>query len=141
MRNEAAVTAAEVTRYFIRGETGRPVRNNAQSEWRISKENDGRIPCMSILRLTTAASGETANVFTKPTDASGAWTADKNVGSVANASAGTVTMRRAGTISAELTARLVNACGSALLRQLPNIAEWRGPRGWRIWTRKLQKYR
>lgn len=62
--------------------------------WKV--DYDGRIAQHGLLRLSTSSSGESAITWTSPTDASGAWTADINVGSVASTSNGRIYARRAG---------------------------------------------
>lgn len=64
-------------------------------------EYDGRIAQRATLRLSTSASGEGALTFTRPTDKGGAWTADIDNASIANASVGEIKTRRAANV--ELT--------------------------------------
>jgi hypothetical protein len=92
LRNES-FTAAEATRYFIEGETGKAIYDG--SEWRINRANDGRIPCQMGLRLTTNATGESAGTWTVPTTKGGAWTATRNIGAVAQPALSAMQARRA----------------------------------------------
>jgi hypothetical protein len=92
LRNES-FTAAEVTRYFIEGETGRAVFDG--SEWRINRANDGRIACEASAVLTTPADGEPYSTFVTPTAYGGAWTTNTNLGGCFNALNSRFTLRRA----------------------------------------------
>lgn len=68
----------------------------ANTTWIV--EQDGRIPCVMALALTTAVTtGDTGGTYFTPTSLSGVWTADTNIGSAGSTSTGRFTARRAGT--------------------------------------------
>ena len=87
LRSNDAVTANEITRCFIRGESMRWVHDG--TDWVCNGRDDGRIPLSAKIKLTSAASGEAAQTKVKPTDQSGAWTAEYD-----NANASDVTEDR-----------------------------------------------
>ena len=86
----------EWSRLFIIGEVVILRCVAANATWVV--EQDGRIPQVGNMRLSTSADGEAANTFTRPTTCStpGAWTADVNVGSVCTTASDRITARRAG---------------------------------------------
>ena len=57
---------------------------------------DGRIPCHSMMRLTTSATGEASATITYPTDKSGVWSSDHDVGALSDTSTEKFTTRRVG---------------------------------------------
>lgn len=91
-RGAQIAAASEISRLFITGEFVRFKKVSA-SQWRA----DGRlVPQAALMRLSTSASGETAATNTVPTSASGVWTADKNIGSIADTANSRIKVRRAG---------------------------------------------
>lgn len=93
--NNVDCSSTEWSRLFIAGETVIFRCVDASTvDWVV--EYDGRIPSKCEMYLSTAASAESANTFTKPTSKSGVWTERTDVGSIGNASTGTITIRRAG---------------------------------------------
>jgi hypothetical protein len=94
LRDQTPVTAAEVTRLFILGEAMRWVYDG--TDWVCSALDDGRIPCVGLLSLTTGCDGEPANVFSSPTDYGGAWTALTDIGEITFTSNGRIVPRRGG---------------------------------------------
>jgi len=105
-----SATAAEVTRYFIEGESGRAVFDG--TEWRINRTDDGRIPCQMVLRLTTECDGETASAWTLPTSKGGAWTEESNIGACGSTANGSFTVRRANSILASAHGRMKDAAAA-----------------------------
>lgn len=93
--NNVDCSATEWSRLFIAGETVIFRCVDASTvDWVV--EYDGRIPqCCEMYLSTAAASTETANTFTKATNKSGVWTNSVDVGSLADASTGKITFRRA----------------------------------------------
>ena len=87
---------AEWSRLFITNEVVIMRCIVANATWVV--EQDGRIPQVGSMRLSTSADGETALTFTRPTQAPtpGAWTADVDVGSVCSTSGDQIKTRRAG---------------------------------------------
>jgi len=92
LRSNDAVTANEITRCFIRGESMRWVHDG--TDWVCNARDDGRIAQFAQANLTTAASGETAGAVTIPTDANGAWTENVDVGGIFTVADGKFTFRR-----------------------------------------------
>ena len=85
--------ASEITRLFITGET-MEFEYLATNKWACVL--DRRIAQKGLMRLSTSTtSTESAGVYAFPTDISGVWTADTNVGGVCNTSNGRITARRA----------------------------------------------
>jgi hypothetical protein len=93
LRDADAVTAAELTRMFIRGEAMRFVHDG--TDWACTALDDGRIPSKVRLYLSTASSGPTAT-WVQPTDHGGAWTKEFDIGNVGDVSSGGITTRRSG---------------------------------------------
>jgi hypothetical protein len=93
LRDADAVTAAELTCLFIRGEAMRFVHDG--TDWVCTALDDGRIPSKVRLYLSTA-SGGTTSVWTKPTDKGGAWTKEFDIGNIGDVSSGGITTRRSG---------------------------------------------
>lgn len=85
--------ASEWSRLFITGESV-VLRYVATNKWIV--DYDGRIAMKAQLRLSANAAGESASTLTLPTDKSGVWTADVDVGSITTVSNGKITARRAG---------------------------------------------
>lgn len=94
---EGVAGGTEWSRVFICGEIVIMECTTANSVWEVVE--DGRIPQKALLSLTTAASGETANTFARPTNQSGAWTAVTDNASLATTSTGQILARRGGTFS------------------------------------------
>lgn len=91
------VSAAEVSRVFITGETMGFRCTVANSAWETIY--DGRIPQKCLLSLSTSATGETAATFTQPTlcpGVAGAWRADIDNASIALLTTDSIKTRRAG---------------------------------------------
>ena len=84
----------EWSRLFITNEVVIMRCVTANSAWVV--EQDGRIPQMSLLSLTTSASAEAVATFVRPTDQSGAWTAKTDNASISTVSTGQIKTRRAG---------------------------------------------
>ncbi len=93
----AVAGGTEWSRLFITGEVVIMRCVAADATWVV--EYDGRIAQQGLMRLSTNASGETANTFVQPTNFSGAWTADTDVGNVCTTASGRITTRRAGKFS------------------------------------------
>jgi len=89
----AVAGGTEWSRLFITGEVVIMRCITANATWMV--EHDGRIPAKCFARLSTSASAESAATDTYPTDKGGAWTSVLNLGSIFDASTGTVTNRRA----------------------------------------------
>jgi hypothetical protein len=94
LRDADAVTAAELTRMFIRGEAMRFVHDG--TDWVCTALDDGRIPCVGLLSLTTGCDGEPISVFSQPTDYGGVWTALTDIGKITFTSNGRIVPRRGG---------------------------------------------
>lgn len=92
---EGVAGGTEWSRVFIRGEIVIMECTAANSVWEVVE--DGRIPQKALLSLTTAASGEAANTFARPTNQGGAWTAVTDNASLATTSTGQILTRRGGT--------------------------------------------
>jgi hypothetical protein len=101
LRKADAVTAAELTRLFIRGEAMRFVHDG--TDWVCTALDDGRIPSYCSAWLSTAADNESPNVFTPPTDKGGAWTLFEDNAELTRLATSEVRIRRANTY--ELIAR------------------------------------
>ncbi len=86
-------TSGERTRMFISGES-LEFLFVAANTWAIT--NDGRIPCVAKLRLSTPTGTMPAITTVYPTAYGGAWTSDVDVGGITTASTGAITARRAG---------------------------------------------
>lgn len=86
----------EWSRLFITNEVVMMRCVGANSTWVVVQ--DGRIPQVGAMRLSTSCDGETASTFTRPTLASsaGAWTADTDIGAVCSTSGDQIKTRRAG---------------------------------------------
>ena len=93
---------ADWSRLFITGEVVIFRCVTANSAWIV--EYDGRIPQHCVLRLSTSVTTNAANTILLPTNVSGAWTADTNVGDIGTTANGRITVRRAGIYSAEANA-------------------------------------
>lgn len=106
-RGQTIAGASEITRMFISGEWVRFKKVTA-TKWRAA---DHLIPQSGLIRLSTSATGETAATPVQPTNFSGVWTADINVGSVCTAATGRITTRRAAKLN--LTARAQSSAGLA----------------------------
>lgn len=115
---------AEWSRIFITGEVVIFRCVAANSGWVV--EYDGRIPCTLIMRLTTGASAEVAATQTIPTDKSGVWTADVNVGACGTPADGKFTFRRAGTVSVMSKGNNTNTITAA---KYTDINVWDGTTG------------
>ena len=92
----------EWSRVFITGEVVVMRCVVANSTWVV--EYDGRIPQQGLMDLTTAADGETAATYTRPTQASsaGAWTSRIDVGGVVSTANDYMLVRRAGKFQVSL---------------------------------------
>lgn len=99
----------EWSRVFITGEIIEMTCTTANSAWMVTR--DGRIAQVGIMRLSTDATGEAANTITTPTAASGAWTADSNIGSVTATATSDIKARRAGNYEVSMSAVSVTAYG------------------------------
>lgn len=85
--------ASEWSRLFITGE-GATLVYVASNVWLV--EFDMRKRMQALLRLSTSTNTtESAGTWYYPTDRAGAWTADVNVGGIANTTNGRITARRA----------------------------------------------
>lgn len=82
-------TAAEVTKYFIKGEQCRMVWDATAAKWRIAKADDGRIPCLPTYSGTQTILSATAT----PADLS-ALAEKSNRGDVADETNDEFVMRR-----------------------------------------------
>jgi hypothetical protein len=100
LRNNDAVSAAEITRCFIRGEAMRWVHDG--TDWVCTALDDGRIPCSLRADLTTSCDGEAVFTNTVPTAAPtpGAWTVIYDNAGLFAAASSTATVRRSGIMSA-----------------------------------------
>lgn len=106
--------ASEITRLFITGES-MEFEYLDTNKWACSA--DGRVAQKGLLRLSTSTTAsESAGVYVFPTDASGVWTADVNVGGVCNTSNGRITVRRACKVDWK--------CGSYPLNVLADTNLW-----------------
>lgn len=85
-------SASEWSRLFITSERV-TLLYVASNTWIV--EDDGRIPMTGVLRLSTNATGESVATFTYPTAKGGAWTADKDTGSVCATGSDKIVARRA----------------------------------------------
>jgi hypothetical protein len=105
----AVAGGTEWSRLFITGEVVimRCVAVNAT--WVV--EVDRRIPQQCDIELTTAADGEAANTFTRPTAAAspGAWTARIDNASLATVASDRITVRRAGNFQCVASGRQKDA--------------------------------
>jgi hypothetical protein len=106
LRKADAVTAAELTRMFIRGEAMRFVHDG--TDWVCTALDDGRIPSYCNAYLSTDATGETANVMTVPTDKGGAWTLEQDNAEMARLATSGVRIRRANVYILQTKATLKN---------------------------------
>ena len=89
---------AEWSRLFITGEVVIFRCVTANSAWVV--EYDGRIPCKMVFRLTTATNTtEAPATLVIPTDRSGVWTADVNVGAAGTTADSKFNFRRDGTVA------------------------------------------
>jgi hypothetical protein len=93
LRDADAVTASELTRMFIRGEAMRFVHDGI--DWVCTALDDGRIPSFCSAWLSTAATGESINTVTVPTDRGGAWTLLEDNAEMARLATSKVRIRRA----------------------------------------------
>jgi hypothetical protein len=93
LRKADAVTASELTRLFIRGEAMRFVHDG--TDWVCTALDDGRIPSFCGARLSTSATGESANAFAAPTDKGGAWTLSEDNAELARLATSETRIRRA----------------------------------------------
>jgi hypothetical protein len=89
---------AEWSRLFISNECVIFRCITANADWIV--EYDGRIPCKMVFRLTTGTNTtEAAATLVIPTDRSGVWTADVNVGSAGTTADSKFNFRRDGTVT------------------------------------------
>ncbi len=107
----AIAGGTEWSRVFITGEVVIMRCVTANAAWVV--EYDGRIPQKALLALTTAASGEAANTFARPTSQGGAWTAVTDNASLATTSSGQILARRGGTFSLACFGLSVSTLGTS----------------------------
>jgi hypothetical protein len=113
LRDQTPVTAAELTRLFIRGEAMRFVHDG--TDWVCTALDDGRIPSYCNAYLSTDATGESANVMTVPTDKGGAWTLEQDNAELARLATSGVRIRRANVYILQTKATLKNQASNSSL--------------------------
>jgi hypothetical protein len=113
LRDQAPMTAAEVTRLFILGEAMRWVHDGA--DWVCTALDDGRIPSFCGAWLSTAATGESANTVTVPTAKGGAWTLSEDNAGLARLATSQVRIRRADIYGVQIKGALGTSTSNTLI--------------------------